>query len=163
MGRRITPHDLADYARCPRAWWYERHHELAALDPPALEARRSTRRAALGRRARNDPELLLIEQLLARRTRFAGGAAAHAADARRVTGAGAGWGCLPATLALLIAACVLPIALPVLAQRGAHAPPGSARSLSAAAIARLRVYALRARLSDSTAATNERQQAPRWT
>ena len=114
MARRITAHDLADYARCPRAWWYERHHELAALDAPSLEARRAARRAALGRRARNDPELLLIDRLIARHSRFAGGVAAHAADARRMDLRGSGWGCLPTTLILLVAAC----ALPVLAGRG---------------------------------------------
>jgi len=115
MARRITAHDLADYARCPRAWWYERHHELAALDTPSLEARGCACRAALGRLAHNDPELLLIERLLARRSRFAGGIAAHAADSRRVEVRGSGWGCLPATLLLLVAGCVVPIVLPVLA------------------------------------------------
>ena len=122
MGRRITAHDLADYARCPRAWWYERHHELAALDATSLEARRAARRAALGRRARNDPELLLIERLLARRFRFAGGIAAHAADARHVDMRSGGWGCLPATLILLVAACVIPIALPTLTGRRVQDP-----------------------------------------
>ena len=124
MGRRITAHDLADYARCPRSWWYERHHELAALDAPSLEVRRAARRAALGWRVRNDPELLLIERLLARRSRFAGGIAAHAADARRLDVRVGGWGCLPATLILLVAACVLPIALPSLIARRAQDLPG---------------------------------------
>lgn len=105
MRRRVTAHDLAEYARCPRAWWLERHESLARLDAEALEARLQARRAALGRRARgDDPELQLIVRLLARQTRYAHGRAVHRLDAARPRGVG----CLPAvallalTLALLL-------------------------------------------------------------
>ncbi|HWE64859.1 MAG TPA: hypothetical protein VHB98_24360 [Chloroflexota bacterium] len=106
MARRSTAHDLADYARCPRAWWYERHHELARLDTAALSARLQARRAALGRHSRHDAEIELILRLLQRRQRFAGGRAAHQAVARQQSPHGR-IGCLPAVALLCLLVCSL--------------------------------------------------------
>ena len=81
MARRFTAHDLADYARCPRAWWYEHHLPAVRLNAQALEIQLAARRAALGARAAHDPETLLLLQLKARRERFTAGRLAHGRDA----------------------------------------------------------------------------------
>lgn len=96
MARRVTAHDLADYARCPRAWWYEHYHAPAHLDAAALTARLEERRRALGRRAGRDPEIQVLIRLLERQERFAGGRAAHASDAGRHAARSRTLGCLPA-------------------------------------------------------------------
>jgi hypothetical protein len=100
----LTAHELADYARCPRAWWYERHEELAHLEPHALAVRLDARRIIVGRRADRDAEVELIERLLERHQRFAGGRAAHNADARQSVTVAGGAGCL---VALVVAAALM--------------------------------------------------------
>jgi hypothetical protein len=101
MPRHVTAHDLADYARCPRAWWYERHEPLARLDAPALEERLRARRAALGRRGQGeDPEVQVLLRLLERQRRFAHGREMHRQAATRT--ARRGIGCLPAAAMLLL-------------------------------------------------------------
>ncbi len=101
MARRSTAHDLANYARCPRAWWYERYQALACLDREALEEALAYRRAALGRRATHDPECKMIIRLLQRQDRFTHGRLVHLAAARNLPRPRA-FGCLfPAALLLL--------------------------------------------------------------
>jgi hypothetical protein len=102
MTRRISPHELAAYARCPRAWWYERREPLVRLDADALSARLRTRRAMPGRGLRDDAETQVMLRLLARHERFAYGRAVHAADAARNATSVRRLGCLPA-VALLCA------------------------------------------------------------
>jgi hypothetical protein len=109
MPEHFTATDVAEYARCPRAWWYERHQELAGLDPHALAVRLDARRIILGRQAARDPEVQLIERLLDRRRRFAMGRTAHATDARRPVPTARAAGCLAglALLAMMLAAALL--------------------------------------------------------
>src|SRR5579863_6784887 len=101
MTRRFTAHDVADYARCPRAWWYNRNEESARLDPDTLAGRLDARRIILGRAANRDPEVQMMERLLARHQRFAGGRAAHRVDAQPRGPRPSRLGCLPAAAALL--------------------------------------------------------------
>jgi len=111
MRRRYTAHDLADYARCPRAWWYERHEAWARLDAAALAELLQARQTLLGRRARHDPEIALLARLLARQQRFAHGKKIHVLDAAAAadwTPTPRRWGCLvPLGLSLLAFLIVL--------------------------------------------------------
>jgi hypothetical protein len=81
MLRPVSAHELADHARCPRAWWFERTHQFANLSVVDLEDLLARRRAALGKQAARDPEVAVLERLLQRHSRFTRGIAAHQADA----------------------------------------------------------------------------------
>ena len=76
MGRVTSAHELADWARCPRAWWYERYDPRAGLGPEALAARLEELRGGRGRSV-DAREVALLERLLARHGRFAHGVRAH--------------------------------------------------------------------------------------
>lgn len=106
MTRRFTAHDLADYARCPRAWWYERHEALAQLDAHALEEHLRRARTARGRRSESDPEIQLILRLLERQARFAHGRTAHRGYAAPIAGKHRA-GCLLPTLLLLVTLAIV--------------------------------------------------------
>jgi hypothetical protein len=110
MARSFTAHDLADYARCPRAWWFERHHHLAKLGEQELAGLLAQRRAQLGARAAQDAEVAVLERLIERHARFAHGIAAHQADAVR-SRVPAPWGRLALAAALLILALILVLLL----------------------------------------------------
>lgn len=79
MGRVPSAHELADWARCPRAWWYERHDPRAALGPHELTERLAAARGTRGRGGADAREVAVLERLLARHGRFSHGVQAHRA------------------------------------------------------------------------------------
>lgn len=75
----VSAHELAAWARCPRAWWYERHDPRAALGVAELEERLAAARQGRGRRDADAREIAVLERLLARQDRFAHGLREHRA------------------------------------------------------------------------------------